>query len=425
MSYYEIDKKTNRIEIYLDYIPSPKKRELLKSKRWWWNPHSGCWWNKYDRLNLEFAESLCNPSKEEKKEKICTEGKCGLSVNWYFIDGGLYINGYGKMEDYKYDQIKLIPWYHLREEIEYVNVEGVRIIGCRAFYSLPKLTKVEMDNSVEVIGKRAFSKCENLRTVTLSKRLESIEKEAFEDCVSIRVLHIPASIMKLGEDCFKNWKTRQKIYIAKKDIATGKTTERAYSAKEINDSTITKIGFEDFVTVTTNNFCVNNGHPYEDIQAKISLLRVDGTVFTMMVPAGYCKVCKKYVIGLWQYNNLRKHGVILCRMVHEEWNRPISYDDYYEELSPESILKQYGYSVNSTDDLSDEQREFILARLIEFKICSKQKITSHLSWLIHSREGQMNMSNAISKWRQDRDFVDQYNAENARVVGMKSLLVHD
>lgn len=424
MSYYKIIKETNRIEIYFDYIPAPKRRELLKNNRWWWNPYSECWWNKYSSENLKFAESMCNPP-QEKEEALVLSGNCGRGVVWFFANGVLYIYGSGKMDDYKFDQKGIIPWHHLREKIEKIEIEDVKAIGKRAFCDLPELVEVTMEDSVETIGDRAFSKCTKLGSIKLSRRLESIGAEAFKDCVSIKVLHIPFSVKKLGEDCFKSWKSSQKIYRAKKDITTGKVTEKAYFPKEVNDSTVTEIGFEDFVTVTTNNFCVNNGHPYEEIQARMSLLRSDGTVFTMTVPAGYCKVCKKYVIGLWQYNNLRKHGVILCRMVHEEWDSPILNDDYYEELSPESILKQYGYSVNSSDNLTDEQREFILVRLIETGICSKQKILSHLSWLIHSREGQIHMINAISKWAQDRDFIDKYKTGDARVVGVRSLLVHD
>ena len=429
MPFYKVAKEKDRIEIYFEDFPSWEIRKYLKAYNWWWDEECQCWHNKYNQESLDFASRFCPPAKDNNNNSApatAEKGYCGQCSTWIYYNSILMIFGSGDIYGYNYDQLDQSPWNHLRSHVKTVIInDGIKSIGKRAFYNFSELTGVVLPDSLTEIGDRAFSKCRNLTLVDLPKRLEFIGAEAFKDCVSIKVIHVPVSVKKLGEDCFKNWNNNQKIYVAKRNNLTGQATERAYSPKEVNASTVAEIAFEDFVTVTTNNYCVNNGHPYEDIQARVKVLRKDGTTYIATIPAGYCKACKKYVIGLWQYNNLRKHGVILCRMVHESWEKHEFYGDYYEDLSPESILKQYGYSVNIEDDLTDEQRKRILYLLIYKKVCSKQKIISHLSWLIHSREGQMNMSNAISKWRQDRDFVDKYNTENARIVGMKSLLVHD
>ena len=110
-------------------------------------------------------------------------------------------------------------------------------------------------------------------------------------------------------------------------------------------------------------------------------------------------------------------------MVHEKYQQTGSSADFYDSLSPESILKQSGYSVGAKDDLTDEQRRQILICLMESGICSKQKITSHLSWLIQSREGRMDLVNAVYKWTTDRGFVDSYKMGSGRVVAMKALRV--
>ena len=60
---------------------------------------------------------------------------------------------------------------------------------------------------------------------------------------------------------------------------------------------------------------------------------------------------------------------------------------------------------------------------MESGICTKQKIISHLSWLIQSREGRMDLVNAVYKWSADRKFVDSYKMGSGKAVVMKALRV--
>lgn len=207
------------------------------------------------------------------------------------------------------------------------------------------------------------------------------------------------------------------------DSRTGNSVERVYTPSGSDINNLSEICFEDFVCVTTNNYCLRSGHIFENIQAKVCLLRHDGSLKIVTIPAGFCCSCKKYSIGRWQFEELRKTGVLLCRVVQESSYQKGGGHDYYSDLSPESILKQYGYSVSATDGLSDEQRQQILVCLMESGICSKQKITAHLSWLIQSREGRTDLLDAVWKWKSDRNFVDLYKLGEARVVAMRSLKV--
>ena len=219
-----------------------------------------------------------------------------------------------------------------------------------------------------------------------------------------------------------NWTSSQKIYKLKKNEYTGEYIRTEFTPESAESDLSTEIYFEDFVTVTSNTYCTINNHVHENIQAKISILCRDGTLQMVTIPAGYCKTCNKYFIGLWQFEKLRKIGVLLCRITQDTLGHA-GKSRYYNELSPESILKQYGYSVSSGDDLSDEQRRQILICLIESGVCTKNKITSHLSWLIQSREGRTDLHTAIEKWKHDRDFVDSYKMGSGRIVAMRSLRV--
>lgn len=62
------------------------------------------------------------------------------------------------------------------------------------------------------------------------------------------------------------------------------------------------------------------------------------------------------------------------------------------KLAQESILKQYGYSVSKTEDLSDTVRQKILAVLIDNHIITKNDIISYLDFLLVKDDISINMS---------------------------------
>lgn len=430
MPFYKIDPNTNRIKLFFEDIPSYQTRNVLKENHWRWDPKERCWYTHSNSSTVRFAERLCPTSNQSYNQQhetigIFKKGVCGRSVSWMFSPlGQLMIGGSGKIDGYSYEQMDKSPWFAMRDQVKHIFIlEGITDIGDRAFYEFLNLETVELPSSLRSIGNRVFSKCAKLKSINLPERLISIGMQAFRGCCAIQEIHIPLSVKEIGEDCFKNWNEHQKIYRTIKSQKTGKPIEILQEITTSNIGDAAQIYFEDFVTVTTNNYCIGKGHQFENIRAIVHILMRDGNLKTITVPAGYCQTCKKYFIGYWQFENLRKLGIILCRMVHENQQQTSSSENFYDSLSPESILKQSGYSVGVKDDLTDEQRRQILVCLMESGICSKQKITSHLSWLIQSREGRMDLANAIHKWTADRNFVDSYKMGSGRVVAMKALRV--
>ena len=194
----------------------------------------------------------------------------------------------------------------------------------------------------------------------------------------------------------------------------GATWEELDSFKEDN-----RIYFNDFVTTTDVNQCTNNKHEIEPINALIFVLRKDGTVSPHKIPASYCRTCKRYYISRWQYENVCEYGKPLCQLVKQYFHKESQHGSYYQALNAESKLHISGYNVGATEDLSEIQRHTLLTFLIESEICKKHEINSHLSWLIKSRQGQLNMANAVEKWKKDRDFVDSYKMGSNRTVGVR------
>lgn len=430
MPFYKISEETGRIEIYFENFPSNSTRQFLKENRWRWNPTKKCWWNFDNDHSRKIAEKLCPTTikpikKQQKEEGMLQKGICGLSAFWAVInERSLIIAGSGEITGYGYDQRECSPWHDVRDKIQDIKVlNGITTIGKRAFYDFSNLLTVELSGTITSIQDYAFSGCRKLESIRLPNYLRELGMRAFRGCTSLRELHIPQSVEIIGGDCFQNWTPQQTIYRTKRDVRTGQYIETAYSPNSTQDGTVSEIFFEDFVAVTTNNHCVQSGHIVETIQAKVNVLRRDGTVQAVMLPARYCQICKKYTIGAWQFEKLKSLGVIMCRIVHETAVNGNSSGNFYSDLSPESILKQYGYSVNAADDLSEEQRRQILVNLMETGICKQTQILSHLSWLIQTREGRADLLDAVWKWKNDRDFVDSYQMGTGRVVAIRSLKV--
>ena len=83
----------------------------------------------------------------------------------------------------------------------------------------------------------------------------------------------------------------------------------------------------------------------------------------------------------------------------------------------------YGYNVSEANNLSDQQRHAILVLVIEAKVRRRFEICQHLDWLIKTREGyKKDYSSAISKWKNDRSFVMNYELTDAEKVAIRSIL---
>lgn len=363
--------------------------------------------------------------KIKQKSSLSPNRFCGPSAIWSLSETGvLRITGSGIVTGYNYDKLHLIPWFDHRNEISEIVVDsGITSIGKRIFYNLPNLLDVYLADTITTIEEKAFSKCYKLRSIYFSKNLEVIGNQALRDCTSLKSIRLPSTISSIGQDCFMNWLPTQKIYMEETEDSNGNNKEIVRYPNYFNAMSSPEIYFEDFVTVTNNIFCIVNNHQFEDIQARVNILLRDGDIRTYTIPAGYCKDCNKYFIRTDQFDNLRKIGILLCRMVHEKHIQNNTSYNFYDTLSSESIMKQYGYSVSAKDDLTDIQRKQILIYLMESNIFSRQKIVNHLSWLIQQAQKRTDMISAVSKWTYDRSFVESYQMGSAKIVSMRSLRI--
>ena len=88
-------------------------------------------------------------------------------------------------------------------------------------------------------------------------------------------------------------------------------------------------------------------------------------------------------------------------------------------------MHQIGYNVNSQEGLTSEQRQNLLKLAIDNGLYSISGLLSFLDWLIARNKKVLNrdMSQAISKWTEDRFFVANYKNNTQRKVGVDAITV--
>ena len=145
---------------------------------------------------------------------------------------------------------------------------------------------------------------------------------------------------------------------------------------------------------------MHSHHNIENIDATVCVDN-NGKKQFVQISAGYCKQCNVYFIMESTYKELKRRGIILCRITDEKSYMKSSFSNGMQ-LAQESMLMQYGYNVSQTSGLSAQRRQKILALLIDNKALSKSEIISYLDFFINQRASQSRMKIAISKCETDR-----------------------
>lgn len=205
-----------------------------------------------------------------------------------------------------------------------------------------------------------------------------------------------------------------------------KSRQKARRAEAIKRELASKprnISFTTFV-VLCNVFKCEKEHHIEAVRALIEILLPNGSTSTEEISAGYCKECKKYFILEHDYKAVREKGVLLCRMINENgYKQQNSTENPFSDLKPESLLHQCGYNVKAIDNLTTDQRQGILRRVIDNDLYTINGVLGFLDWLIdcNKNNGKRDMSIAIAKWRLDREYVAEYQKDLQRKVKAKGI----
>ncbi len=123
----------------------------------------------------------------------------------------------------------------------------------------------------------------------------------------------------------------------------------------------------------------------------------------------YCLDCKRFFIGEQQYNIYRKqYGPLIGRIQFESSENHTYTGELLAEVSP---LRLCGYTVNKADNLSDEARHDIIAKIIRLGIMTKSEVIGYLEYFIDHNGRQDRNQVAVEKWRRDLAFTMNFNSE--------------
>lgn len=184
-----------------------------------------------------------------------------------------------------------------------------------------------------------------------------------------------------------------------------------------------KIQMSDFVVRGNTFSCEKSTHEIIDIEAVVQVLNTrNNSINSFIIPAGYCKECNIFFILESVYEHLKTQGIILCR-IEDEKQYLMATSGQLSNLASESLLMQYGYSVSKAKNLSAFSRRRILALIIDSKILTKNTVISYLSFFLRQHKSQENYSDAVRKWKEDIDFVKEYQLGSYEKYRMKSLTV--
>ena len=142
------------------------------------------------------------------------------------------------------------------------------------------------------------------------------------------------------------------------------------------------------------------------------LASVRGTPIKIIVK--YCANCRMYFIGYQEYQNyIDFYGPMLGKIAVFKEAATDSDAQGFRALAKESILKICGYTVLQ-GEMKEQERRCILANIMDRKSAQNSYVMEHLQFFINSHHNQAAMVHAVSKWRDDLDWVRNYHIDTQR-----------
>ena len=134
----------------------------------------------------------------------------------------------------------------------------------------------------------------------------------------------------------------------------------------------------------------------------------DGHDRPIEITAYYSPERDEYFLSLGSLNAYRmKYGFPYIMADQAPGEKPFEKLDMAEE----SIFRMYGYSVDKKVSLSKQQRQEILARMIDFGIVTKWQTMNFLEGMSSLNERKPAMKDAIRKWREDLLFIHEHQKQ--------------
>jgi len=174
--------------------------------------------------------------------------------------------------------------------------------------------------------------------------------------------------------------------------------------------------------LTDNRKCTNNNHSIIDLDAILRIAQKDGSVINHTIPAAYCGTCDTYFVLKKDYKNAKEHGVILCPVIDMTVQNEKKISKATLSTS-ESRIHQLGYNVKRGNGHTQEQRQLILANILENTNISRHEIESCILRPMQQHINQLNYAEAVSAWQQDLEFIKVYKKGDIPEVMIDKIII--
>lgn len=176
------------------------------------------------------------------------------------------------------------------------------------------------------------------------------------------------------------------------------------------------------IVLSDNRKCLNNNHIIKDMKATIRIVNSNGQIVNYSIPCAYCSICDLYFVFKIDYNKAKAQGVILCPVI-DRTQKYLQKQAKKSNQFKESRIHQLGYNVKKGSNYTLEQRQIILANIIENTDISKHEIISCISRPMKQHQNQIAYAEAVACWEKDLEFVNQYKKGNLPEVIINRVII--
>lgn len=457
--HYIKDTYKKRIDLYFDEFPSDEIRAFLKNEGWKWNSTRRCWFSYLSQQNIETAVALGakpveikknvvfqGPNFENKKQMevlrpllnrlyACPRSHSKIRLAPVTADeldkSGLPSAAISEYTELLHD---LYESAHFWESGDIFNVEEtfLKLVRfCKANKMINDSFQMGIDGcDIACCAEETFEnfclQIERLLTETdpsvqLLKCMYNVDVIGFEWWRDFEPTLCELGHFSKGNREF-NPLSRNELYLLLRKIK-GDISAKIYSEAllevfdykyweqiilwQIEATGIIAEDYDNTLYIHKGRIvCQTQNHAV--VQATAFLTNAVGSEIALNV--NHCSRCKKFFMSYSTYRHYRdRYGTILgdLKMLKTE-----DYESEEEGLAEESPLHLCGYSVSEKAGLSMEKRQNIISFVIDHGIMEKDKVISHLNWLIDTNSPRQHMQRAINKWNDDLAFTLQYNLEH-------------
>ena len=381
--YYFKNYDSKTIELYFPGVPSYKVRAELKQSFWRYNPNKQCWFAPLNVSNESLAKSL--GATDETSDQ----------------------NAYLKSRHSPLDQIS----DDVREKLKSLGLASMDDAQIKDFLSSldgPAPTVVSLaplhSDRADGMVVTLFSVSGKMIPIGITTDVTQQNSEenifwinrSISNAIIKGIIRQKPWVLFRGEPCliafYADTQLLQKI--------------RNHSAYFMNEDSLAEIWI-----YSLKMPC--HEHP-KDIEMVTAYIPAVNSFDIYPINVYHCPICNKYYINAEQYQSYAKrHGLPHVRLMFtRNGNGNIDFSAWRNE-SPIHIM---GYNVGSVDNLSSEARRQTLLHILNTDTMKKHEIISFLEFLIHKNAENLRFENACSKWREDVEFLRNYNTDGQRKV---------